>query len=138
MRALAGPVLAAGVAFGFQALAQERTAKPEAPVVKQVTAEFPKGDRLEARIMTATIQLRHDLVLAYPPFLDPFEQVRLAKADVESVRVAAEWTRQRPVPAPARHLSQGGFEGNLRSRRSVVARVPKVTQINRTALLVLT
>ena len=57
MRALAGPVLAAGVAFGFQALAQEGTAKPEAPVVKQVTAGFPKGDRLEARIMTATIQL---------------------------------------------------------------------------------
>jgi quercetin dioxygenase-like cupin family protein len=56
MRALAGPVLAAGVAFGFQALAQEGTAKPEPPVVKQVTTEFPKGDRLEARIMTATIQ----------------------------------------------------------------------------------
>ena len=56
MKALGVSVLVAGVAFGFQALAQDGTAKPEPPVLKQITTEFPKGDKLEARIMTATLQ----------------------------------------------------------------------------------
>lgn len=32
------------------------TAKPNPPVLKEVTAQFPKGDHVEFRVMTATLQ----------------------------------------------------------------------------------
>ena len=38
------------------AVAQQETARPDPPVLKQVTGEFPKADQLEARVMTATVQ----------------------------------------------------------------------------------
>ena len=45
------------VLFGCagSALADDASARPEPPVLKQTTSEFPKGDVLEARILTATL-----------------------------------------------------------------------------------
>jgi len=45
-------VLLAGVG---SAGAQQETARPDPPALKQITTEFPKADRLEARVLTATI-----------------------------------------------------------------------------------
>jgi quercetin dioxygenase-like cupin family protein len=42
--------------FVTPAVSQEGTAKPDAPLLKEVSKEFPKGDELEARVMTATLQ----------------------------------------------------------------------------------
>jgi quercetin dioxygenase-like cupin family protein len=42
--------------FVSPAASQEGTAKPDAPILKEVSKEFPKGDELEARVMTATLQ----------------------------------------------------------------------------------
>jgi quercetin dioxygenase-like cupin family protein len=42
--------------FVTPAASQEGTAKPDAPLLKEVSKEFPKGDELEARVMTATLQ----------------------------------------------------------------------------------
>jgi quercetin dioxygenase-like cupin family protein len=50
----------ASIAFALPVLAQDKPhspmAAPNPPVFKQVTTEFPKGDQLEARMMTALIQ----------------------------------------------------------------------------------
>ena len=59
MRRLAGALgvaALAGAAWVQDVAAQTEVAKPDPPVLKQVTTEFPKADRLEARIMTATLQ----------------------------------------------------------------------------------
>jgi quercetin dioxygenase-like cupin family protein len=38
------------------AASQEGTAKPDPPLLKELSKEFPKGDELEARVMTATLK----------------------------------------------------------------------------------
>jgi quercetin dioxygenase-like cupin family protein len=38
------------------AASQEGTAKPDPPLLQQLSKEFPKGDELEARVMTATLK----------------------------------------------------------------------------------
>jgi quercetin dioxygenase-like cupin family protein len=49
----------AAVAFGLilvgPAASQEGTAKPE-PLMKELSKDFPKGDELEARVMTVALQ----------------------------------------------------------------------------------
>lgn len=38
------------------AASQEGTATPDPPLLKELSKDFPKGDELEARVMTATLQ----------------------------------------------------------------------------------
>lgn len=42
------------MASAAPAFAQD--ARPDAPLLKETTTEFPKADKLEARVMTATLQ----------------------------------------------------------------------------------
>jgi quercetin dioxygenase-like cupin family protein len=41
--------------LGLPATLMAQEARPDAPALKQVTTEYPKGDKLEARVMTATL-----------------------------------------------------------------------------------
>ena len=47
-------VLSVLIASAAPAFAQD--ARPDAPLLKEISSEFPKGDKLEARVMTATLQ----------------------------------------------------------------------------------
>lgn len=53
MRALL--LLTIGCSLGLPAGLAAQEARPEPPVLKQITTEYPKGDKLEARVMTATL-----------------------------------------------------------------------------------
>jgi quercetin dioxygenase-like cupin family protein len=53
MRALL--LLAASCWLGAPAGLAAQEARPDAPALKQITTEYPKGDKLEARVMTATL-----------------------------------------------------------------------------------
>jgi quercetin dioxygenase-like cupin family protein len=53
MRALL--LLTVSCLLGVPASLAAQEARPEPPVLKQTTSEYPKGDKLEARIMTATL-----------------------------------------------------------------------------------
>ncbi|KAA2244028.1 cupin domain-containing protein [Salinarimonas soli] len=43
-------------ALAVPAHAQQGTARPDLPVLKEVTTEFPKDREIEARVLTATVQ----------------------------------------------------------------------------------
>lgn len=47
--------LASAFVLGLGSVVLADEAKPDPPVLKQTTTQFPKGDNLEARILTATI-----------------------------------------------------------------------------------
>jgi len=55
-------LIAAAVLFAVplagmgSARAQPETARPDPPVLKQLSTEYPKADQLETRVMTATLQ----------------------------------------------------------------------------------
>jgi quercetin dioxygenase-like cupin family protein len=49
---LATAISVIGVASSVRA----QEARPDPPVLKEITAEFPKAEKLEARVLTATVQ----------------------------------------------------------------------------------
>jgi quercetin dioxygenase-like cupin family protein len=53
MRALL--LLVASCSFGMPATLMAQEARPEPPVLKQITTEYPKADKLETRVLTATL-----------------------------------------------------------------------------------
>jgi quercetin dioxygenase-like cupin family protein len=53
MKALLLLIVSGSLGLPTTLMAQE--ARPDAPALKQVTTEYPKGDKLEARVMTATL-----------------------------------------------------------------------------------
>ena len=53
MRALLLLVVSCALAFPAGLTAQE--ARPDPPALKQITTEYPKGEKLETRVMTATL-----------------------------------------------------------------------------------
>jgi len=53
MRALL--LLVASCLLGMPATLMAQEARPDPPALKQVTTEYPKADKLETRVMTATL-----------------------------------------------------------------------------------
>jgi quercetin dioxygenase-like cupin family protein len=53
MRALL--LLVASSSLGMPATLTAQEARPDPPALKQVTTEYPKADKLETRVMTATL-----------------------------------------------------------------------------------